>query len=162
MGGYELYLLVKAGSRKEAIDSAAATIDEWWEDGSLQEGDHGYVDAKEDGTGEVVSLKKAGEKRLRELNRRRVTAMRGYLAEALAEAAKNGYFSLSDVPPEETKSTLVGFYLKKAGEVMNGNWCPWGVVYDTGSYECGFTDDRIKELMENPGSWWLVQCTVGP
>ena len=157
MSGYSLYILVKANTRASAKRAAEAVLDGFWDDGTLQEGDRGEVDG-----GEVFRLSECGESKLLSFNRQRAGSARAYLLDALGEASKSGYASLLEVPPAEVKDTLVGFYLRKAGDILNGSFAPWGVVYDSETYECGFTQERIRELMKHPKQWWLVDCTVGP
>ena len=164
MSGNALLLLVEAEDRQEAIDEADGTIDGWWEDNDLHEGDRGYVDAKEhpgeteDG---VVCLKDAGKAKLLELNAERTRDAKYYTGKAIAEAARLGFSSLLDVPANH-KNSMVGFYMAKAGDIIDGRWCPWGVVYDTKEYESGFSEERVAELMKTPEKYWLVACTVGP
>ena len=69
MSGQQLYILVEADSKEEAIKAADSELDSKWESGDLHEGEKGSVT----GGGEVLNLAEAGgEAKLLEFNDRAV------------------------------------------------------------------------------------------
>ena len=161
MSGYQLYILVEAENRKEAIAAAKSELDSRREAGDLQEGDKGDVTSG----GEVLNLKKCGgEAKLRELNKERKETANYYARQGLEAMVEAGCTGLGEVPLNEEKDTMVAYNLSIWAKIVAGYFSPHGVVYDPMTYQCGFTEDRIQELtasLRQMEKLWFVECIVG-
>ena len=162
MSGYSILIMIEADSKEDSIRSAEAEIDSLFECGELHGDDKGYVNKD----GDILQLSELGESKLYDLNSQRESFAQKLIKEALDEAKEKEFDSLAKVRlPSESFSDpnyhTVGHNLWKAGAILEGYFCPFGVVYDPSEYRCGFSESRIKELMAEPQKWWLVECIVG-
>ena len=161
MSGQQLYILVEADSKEEAIKAADSELDSKWESGDLHEGEKGSVT----GGGEVLNLAEAGgEAKLLEFNRKRKAAANYNALQALKAMAEAGCTGLGEVPLNEEKDTMVAHYLRVWADIVDGYFSPHGIVYDPSTYECGFSESRIQELTVSRRAMeklWLVECIVG-
>lgn len=162
MSGYSILFLIEAESKQDSIRSAESEIERLFECGDLHGDDKGHV--KEDG--DVLQLRAVGEPKLRDLNSQRESCAQKLIKQAMDEAIEKGFASLARVKlPSENFSDptfhTVGYSLWKAGAILEGYFCPFGIVYDPSEHCCGFSDSRITELMSEPEKWWLVECIIG-
>lgn len=168
MSGYPLFILVEAKGKKEAVEAANAAIDNLWEANDLVEGDAGNVAS----AGQVHCLSKVGRAYLREFNATRKETAVHYLKRSQEELAKlpelRGYFvgkgllsCLERVPLHEERDTDVGYLLRVWADIVEGGFTKHGIVWDPGTHQCGFSEERMDELMCTPKDWWLVECVVG-
>ena len=162
MSGYSILILTEADSKEDSIRSAEGEIDNLFERGELHGDDKGYVK----GDADVLQLVEVGKSKLRELNSQRESLAQKLIKEALDEVKEKGFDSLALVRlPSENFSDpsyhSIGHNLWKAGAILEGYFCPFGIVYDSSEYRCGFSESRIKDLMAEPQKWWLVECIVG-
>ena len=162
MSGYSILILIDADSKEDSIRSAEGEIDTLFECGELHGDDKGYVNKDAD----VLQLSEVGESKLRELNSQRESFAQKLIKEALDEANEKGFDSIAKVKlPSESFSDpsyhSIGHNLWKAGAILEGYFCPFGIVYDPSQYRCGFSESRIKDLMVELQKSWLVECIVG-
>ena len=162
MSGYSILILIEADSKEDSVQSADSEIDGLFECGELHGDDKGYVNKDAD----VVQLSELGEAKLRDLNSQRESYAQKLIKEAFDEASERGFASLDQVKlPSENFSDpnfhTIGHSLWKAGAILEGYFCPFGIVYDPYEYCCGFSESRIRMLMNEPKKWWLVECIVG-
>jgi hypothetical protein len=158
MSGYNIFLLVdEAETKEEAKKHADGVIDDLFEVHDLFEGDHGYVSDD----AEILCLNDVGEAKLRELNKQRAESAKHQIQEVFRMMKENGIPSLEDVPLCEVQDTNIGYALYRAAQLIEGFFCPYGIVYDPENHQCGLGEERIKQLMAEPDHVWLVEATVG-
>lgn len=168
LSGYELFLLVQADSREDALKEAEGAIESFFRDGDLHEGDKGVVD------GDSILISKNADKNafkatIEELTQNRQIAYETYVRNALEQMARLGYASLTDVPVEEavagTKAQMsvgiIGYYLRMAGTIQTRMFTPQCVLYDAEEYVAGVDTERLNALLKDEEDYWLVSAIVG-
>ncbi len=160
-------MLVRGASRDEAIEAADIVLEGPFEDGTLSEGDAGYVRAKVDPDrgSEVLSAEESPARfvaRLRELTRTRANLAKGHILDAYEVALNAGGLRLCELKPEEVGGpSIAGYHLWVAGAILARYWTSQGILYDAERYETGVDEDRIREIGSSPDGWWLVEVSVG-
>lgn len=174
MSGYVLWLLLHATTEKEATAEADSLIDEWFRDGTLVDGDKGYVITDDsddrvicgaiDPEGFMTRLK--GEQSDRE---RLLKVYIGYVDTYMRQAGfQDGLASLDKLPLAETvelpgryEVEMAGWSLARLGKLINREATPYAGIYNVVSTNAGVTRDEIEEIQKEVSKWALVPVCVG-
>ena len=164
MSGYYMTFLVysEENTYQGAIKSAKDEIDAMYAEGSLGPDDHGYIDPIE----KIIPATKTEPFRnaISELNLKRATAYQYYVEKAVEITNKAGH-TLANLPLEEQEPSkyndMFGHYMKLAGLIHGRDFTVQGILYDTETFECGITQDRLNELLKHPNGFYLVPMVVG-
>lgn len=163
MGGYYLTILVRATDADEAKTVAECAIDDWFESGHLNIGDHGYVAENEPivcGSDNPTAFVNA----LHEAQTMRGSKIPYYLSLIDHYMHECGITSLQEVRLEEESGgdmDMVGFYLKRLGNLIGRNFDPDCGFYNTDTYNGGLSPEEMVEIESEPEGWALITVVVG-
>lgn len=174
MSGHTAFFLVQASSPVDACTVASEAIDDLFDWGWLCEGDRGYVDAlecpKADGSpdldGHVLHAGADPEAfitELQNLEALRLKQARGLIREAHDEMFKGGIGSLlwAELEEQNPKMGMVGYRLKRAGQIIGRDFTPVMVLWNVVDTEAGVSSEDLEAIRADPALWYLVEVTIG-
>jgi len=163
MSGYYLTILVRATDADEAKTMAECAIDDWFESGYLNIGDHGYVAENEPivcGSDNPTAFMNA----LREAQTMRRNKIPYYLSRIDHYMHECGIASMHEVRLREESGgdmDMIGFYLRRLGNLIGRNFDPDCGFYDTDSYNGGLSPEEMAGIESEPEGWALITVVVG-
>ena len=163
MSGYYLTILVRATDADEANTMAECAIDDWFESGYLNIGDHGYVAENEPivcGSDNPTAFMNA----LREAQTMRRNKIPYYLSRIDHYMHECGIASMHEVRLREESGgdmDMIGFYLRRLGNLIGRNFDPDCGFYDTDSHNGGLSPEEMVEIESEPEGWALITVVVG-
>ena len=163
MSGYYLTILVRATDADEAKTMAECAIDDWFESGYLNIGDHGYVSENEPivcGSDNPTAFMNA----LREAQTMRRNKIPYYLSRIDHYMHECGIASMHEVRLREESGgdmDMIGFYLRRLGNLIGRNFDPDCGFYDTDSHNGGLSPEEMAGIESEPEGWALITVVVG-
>ena len=163
MGGYYLTILVRATDADEAKTVAECAIDDWFESGYLNIGDHGYVAENEPivcGSDNPTAFVNA----LHEAQTMRRGKISYYLSQLDYYMHECGITSVQEVKLGEESGgdmDMVGYCLKRLGNLIGRNFDTDCGFYDADAYNGGLSPEEMVEIEREPEGWALITVVVG-
>jgi len=174
MSGYRLWFLLHATTLNEAFSVANSTMDEWFRDGILAEGDKGYiletdgnqmpVCGADDPRWFVKTLKEAQHMRI-STHIATVASTEAYLKKA---GLKNGFADVSKLPLADVANTgdrsdveMAGWSLARLGRLVNRAAVPYAGLFNVETHNAGVDPEEMKEISKHPEEWALIPVVVG-
>jgi hypothetical protein len=174
MSGYRLWFLLHATTLNEAFSVANSTMDEWFRDGILAEGDKGYiletdgnqmpVCGADDPRWFVKTLKEAQHMRI-STHIATVASTEAYLKKA---GLKNGFADVGRLPLADVTNTgdrsdveMAGWSLARLGRLVNRAAVPYAGLFNVETHNAGIDPEEMKEISKHPEEWALIPVVVG-